>query len=197
MRKSLTVVYALLAGLAATFSAGCSGASSDAGTDVVDSVPAPSPTANPSAHIPATFKVTSQAGFVDAVKATGEWYISNHTCAPVQKISGARIERIVHTPASIRQEGGSFIVTVLSDQFDQGDCHWLFMGIAVELFRDGKPVGSAGANKALIEKYDGRLQVICNSNPGVASCVYPEAAKRTFLRLPPHPGIFSFTIEEV
>jgi hypothetical protein len=194
-----TVISTLASGLAIALSAACSSPSSNgAGGATADtSTSAPVPAENPAAHIPLIVKVTPEIGFVDAVEATGEWYVGNHACAPLQKISGARIEKIVHSPAKVQRQGESFIVTALSDQFDQGDCHWIFTGLAVHLLKDKKIVGNAGASKALMQQYHGQLRIICDPDPGVPSCLYPEAAKRTFLKLPPKPGVFSFTIEEV
>jgi hypothetical protein len=199
MKRLQIVVSVAAVSLVAAVSNGCSSANSNGTSGIAGGTPAsaaaPAPAENPSAHVSAVFKVTPQRGFVDTVKATGEWYVGNHACAPLQEISGARMEKIVHSPAGVQQQGESFIVTALSDQFDQGDCHWIFMGLAIHLLKDGRTVGNAGASKGLLQKYHGQLQIICNPGPGVPSCVYPEAAKRTFLRLGPKPGVFSFTIE--
>lgn len=195
--KNLSMMICTLAiGIVVAFSNGCSSTSSNAapGADAKNPA-APTPTENPSAHIPMVVKVTPQIGFVDAVRATGEWYVSNHACAPLQEISGARREEIVHSPATVERQGDSYVVTALSDKFYQGDCKWIFMGLDVHLLKEGRGVGNAAANKPLLEKHDGQMKIVCDPDPGVPDCLEAEVAQRTFLKYAPKPGVFSFTIE--
>lgn len=164
--------------------------------DESDGLVSPKPTPNPSAHRAVTFKVTPQLGFVDAVKATGDWMISNHLCAPKRPVSGTFVEDIVHVDAQVVQQGSSYLVTVMTDQFEDDNCRWKFVGVDVQLFNLGKAVGEAGVNDNDIKKGNGKLTIVCEPSLGASYCVYLEAARNTLLKRP-HAGLFSFVIEGI
>lgn len=159
------------------------------------SLVAPEPNVNPGASARLTFSVTPQPGFVDSVTGTGDWVITDHTCAPVHPFSKVPIEKQVSVPATVEQRGSSYYVTVLTDQFADDACRWRFAGAAVHLWSRGRQIGVSGAGSESIAKHDGTLTVVCEPIGDDADCVYLEGARNTIMKHP-RPGLFSFDIKE-